>query len=531
MKNKLVLPILIGLAATLGLLIGMFMNYPSRQFTLAQDETGEREQKIRQIIDYIDFEYVDDVNTDSLLDITITDLLRRLDPHSTYIPLDEVAANEENIKGSFEGIGIEFRIFRDTLTVITVLENGPSDRAGLKAGNRILFADGEALFGSEVTNQKVIERLKGEAGSKVKLDLYEPQSGRSFSKIVKRGEVPLKSVQAAFMLNDETGYIKLIRFAETSDREVEEAIRKLKAKGVHQLVLDLRDNPGGLLGAARDIADNFLGKNKMIVFTRDRDERKNEIYATSEGLFEKGKLVVLINEGSASASEIVAGAVQDNDRGVLVGRKSFGKGLVQEEIQLKDGSRMRLTTQRYYTPTGRSIQKPYGDYDEAFLKKNGYHDELPHQDSLRLKVNEFRTPSGRKVYGGGGIMPDVQVPFDTSRTAALIYHVSLATNLDSKAFLYVDENRGKLTEWNVEEFKKDFTVDETVIEFFFNEQRDMVEKLDSTTYDVLTARIKASIASNLYGNEGYIKVYHSHDPIIQEALHQLSGEYPWLIKP
>ncbi|MGB0175543.1 MAG: S41 family peptidase, partial [Owenweeksia sp.] len=510
-----------------GLLIGMFLNFPTRKFGMAGTDQGQRQQKIRQIIDYIDFEYVDDVNTDSLLDITITDLLRRLDPHSTYIPLDEVAANEESIRGSFEGIGVEFRIFRDTLTVVNVIKGGPSDKAGLKAGNRILFADGEALFGETVNNQKVINTLKGAAGSRVKLDIYAPQTGKSFSKTVKRGEVPLKSVQASFMVDDKTGYIRLMRFSETSDQELKGALKKMLAQGADRLLLDLRDNPGGLLGAARDIADQFLTKDDMIVFTRDRENKKSEIYATGKGLFEKGKLVVLINEGSASASEIVAGAIQDNDRGILVGRRSFGKGLVQEEIRLNDGSRMRLTTQRYYTPTGRSIQKPYGDYDQGFLKRNGYNKDLPTQDSSSVARNEFSTPAGRKVYGGGGITPDVEVPFDTSRTAALIYHVSLMTNLDDKAFMYVDQNRSRLEKISRKEFNKSFVVNDTILEFFFGSKMSSTEKLDEQTQKVLITRIKATIASNLYGNASYIEVYFGEDPMIKEALRQLDKDYSW----
>lgn len=515
------------MAVAFGLLIGIFLNFPARKFGVAQTEQGQREQKIRQIIDYIDFEYVDNVNTDSLLDITITDLLRRLDPHSTYIPLDEVAANEEGIRGSFEGIGVEFRIFRDTLTVVSVIEGGPSEKAGLRAGNRILYADGEALFGSEINNSKVISTLKGVAGSKVKLDIYAPGSAKSFSKTIKRGKVPINSVQASFMANDTTGYIRLIRFSETTAGELKDALKDIHDKGATRLIFDLRDNPGGLLGAARDVADQFLSEGEMIVFTMDREDRKNEIFATNKGLFEKGKLVVLINEGSASASEIVAGAIQDNDRGVLVGRKSFGKGLVQEEIQLSDGSRMRLTTQRYYTPTGRSIQKPYSDYNKSFLKRNGYQKDLPEQDSGSVAHSEFKTPAGRKVYGGGGIMPDVEVPFDTSRTAALIYHVSLMTNLDDKAFLYVDENRAALQKMSRDEFRSGFEVNDSVMTFFFGKNMEMGEKLDEQTLNVLTTRIKATIASNLFGNSSYIEVYFSEDPMIREALKQLDETYGW----
>jgi carboxyl-terminal processing protease len=501
------------LAIVFGLLIGMFLDFPAKRLVLSENEA--REEKIKQIIDYVDFEYVDQVNTDSLLDITITDLLRKLDPHSTYIPLEEVAANEESIKGSFEGIGIEFKIFRDTLAIVNVLEGGPSSEAGLKAGSRILFADNQRLFGEDISNNKIIGTLKGKSGTKVKLDIYNPMDKKRYEKTIKRGKVPIKSVITRFMLNDSVGYLKLVRFAETSASEVEGALKYLNAQGAERLIFDLRDNPGGLLSAARDISDEFLGKGELIVFTKDRKDARNEIYAKSKGLFEEGDVVILLNEGSASASEIVAGALQDNDRAFVIGRRSFGKGLVQEEMTLKDGSKIRLTTQRYYTPTGRSIQKPYEDYNQS----NRY-------DSYRKTTVDssraFVTPKGKKVYGGGGIAPDFEVPFDTSKTASILYHFSMRVNFDDKSFSYVDINRSALAKYSKKSFIESFEVSEDILQFYFEKNVEKVKKLDAEILKILKLRIKSFIAYNLFDNGVYLESYSGQDPFVKKALEILT---------
>lgn len=521
-NNKILLPIFISLAVVLGLLIGMFLDFPAKKLSLTENEL--REQKIKQIINYVNFEYVDRVNTDSILDLTITDLLRKLDPHSTYIPLDEVSANEETIKGSFEGIGIEFKIYRDTLAVVNVLDGGPSSSAGLKAGNRILYADNERLFGEDIDNEKVIGTLKGKSGTQVKLEIYDPIERKTFQKTIRRGQVPIKSVITGFMLDEATGYLKLIRFAETSTAEIRKSLKSLKAKGAKNIVLDLRDNPGGLLSAARDISDEFLEKEKLIVFTKDRENIKHEVFATSNGLYEEGEIVILINEGSASASEIVAGALQDNDRAIIVGRKSFGKGLVQEEITLKDGSKIRLTTQRYYTPTGRSIQKPYQEYEGKYL----YKEQKEKVDSSNLR-NEFTTPNGKKVYGGGGIMPDVKVPFDTSKTAAVLYHLSLRTDFDEKAFYYVDRNRSKLEVYSKEEFINNFNVDKEILEFFFDSSIERFYSTNERIQKIVKLRVKSFIAYNLFDNSVYLEAYSIEDPFIQKAMEVLKVESDSLI--
>tara|TARA_R110002096_G_scaffold431885_1_gene647659 strand:- start:65664 stop:67232 length:1569 start_codon:yes stop_codon:yes gene_type:complete len=522
MKNKSnLLPIYFAVFALFGLCIGMFLDFPMKKLGLSANEA--REKKVKQIINYVDFEYVDKVNTDSLLDLTITDLLKRLDPHSSYIPLEEVEKSDEGIKGSFDGIGIEFKIFRDTLIVVKVIEGGPSSKAGLRAGQRILFANDERLFGADITNQYIIGKLKGESGSKVVLDLWDKTNKESGSikKTVVRGKVPLKSLAASFLINDSVGYLKLLRFAQTSKDEVHTALKELKKGGAKNIIFDLRDNPGGLLSAANSISDEFLEEGKLIVFTKDRKDKKRETYSTKKGLFKNGSIAVIINEGSASASEIVAGALQDNDRAIIVGRKSFGKGLVQEEITLEDGSKIRLTTQRYYTPTGRSIQKPYADYDERYIMGMGYDQGLPNQDSLELNV-KFTTPGGKVVFGGGGIQPDVLVPFDTSRQATLLYHLALRANMANKAFSYVDQNRNSLKDWTKAEFVEAFNIDSEILEFFFNAFSDKIMEMGEEVVAALKLRIKANIAANMYGNSAYLEVYHQNDPLIKKALESLN---------
>lgn len=524
MKNKVLYPILLALAVCLGIAIGSLLNFPDR--SLALNAEGKREQKLRQIMRYIDYEYLDPVNADSLLDETIHSLLEQLDPHSVYIPADQVRANQESIQGSFVGIGVEFRIYRDSLYLVRIMEEGPSARAGLRAGERILQADTVALHGAALNNQKVLETLKGPDGSKVRLRLYDPIEQHERQVEVVRGEVPVKSVTGAFMLNDSVGMIQLTKFTQRSGQEVDQALRQLKARGLRHLVLDLRNNPGGLLSAAEEISDQFLDKEALIVFTKDRGNQKRAIYASRKGQFEKGKLIVLINGGSASASEIVAGAVQDNDRGLLIGRRSFGKGLVQEEITLSDGSRMRLTTQRYFTPTGRSIQKAYEDYDPGFLAAHNW--QTPGAtDSSASSPEQFETPAGRTVLGGGGIRPDIRISMDSGAYNRLLYHLAMTVNLDQKAFEYVDQNRAYFNQYNQESFIADFAVDSLVLQHFFG-------ALDPQTISphwqaempAVKERLKAFLGYNLYGPETYLQIFSGNDPYVQTALQQLE-EFNW----
>ena len=512
--KKFTYPIFIGAALALGIGIGSFLNFPVKPISLV--ESQERESKLRQIIDYINYEYVDEVNTDSLLDLTIDDLLKKLDPHSSYISSELAAKSEETMRGSFEGIGVEFKLYRDSLTVIHAIEGGPSEKAGISKGERILKADGIALFGSEVSSEDVISTLKGTSGSKVVLEVYDPQSAKVRSVEVTRDAIAINSVPMDFMLDQETGYIKLLRFAQTSTKEMRSAIKRLKSQGANSLILDLRDNPGGLLVSAREIADEFLENDKLIVFTKERDGTMHNYKSSSRGGWKKGELVVLINGNSASASEIVAGAIQDNDRGWIVGERSFGKGLVQEEITLDDGSRLRLTTQKYYTPSGRSIQKPYESY-ESYGGHGYLGGEGSFQSSSDLSREEFFTLGGRKVYGGGGIAPDKKVLRDSSNARTFIYHLGLITNFDDRAFAYIDRNRELLEQWDEDRFVEDFEVSDEILDYFFDMHANTINNQSSHTQELVKDRIKAFMAYNLFGSVAFQRIYARHDPYVSTA--------------
>jgi len=520
--SKIYLPIIIAMAIVTGIYIGKRMDYSVRPVALMDQDI--REQKLHQIINYIDYDYVDAVNTDSLLDLTISDLLKKLDPHSTYIAKQDVQRSEESIKGSFEGIGIEYIIYKDTLTVLRTLPDGPSVKAGLKSGDRIYAVDETNLIEQNIPQEDLTTLLKGEGGSKVKLSVYRPLAKKNYTITVTRGRVPLNSVNVSYMLNDSVGLIKLDRFSETSTGEFISALRKLKKAGMRFLILDLRDNPGGLLKAAVSISDQFLDDKKLIVYTKERSGNVQYTYADKKGDFEKGKLIVLINEGSASASEIVAGALQDNDRATIVGRRSFGKGLVQEEMELKDGSRMRLTTARYYTPTGRSIQKPYDNGYAAYQKesqnryKNG---ELMEADSIKFADQEkFTTPGGHIVYGGGGITPDVFVPIDTTgKSLGWLYHYFGYGQLDRFAFEYVDKRRAEFNAYSLQEYRASFDVSDTIIKevLAFTGLEIGLDGINEPTMLILKTRIKALIARNLWGEAGLYPILYTNDPMVLKA--------------
>jgi carboxyl-terminal processing protease len=362
-ENKY-LPIVVGGIFALGIFIGSLSNSPTSKTFFAKNTTKE---KLNKLIDFIDNEYVDDVNTDSIVNLTVNNILAKLDPHSVYIPPQEQAQIEETMKGAFVGIGINFYMFKDSLAVITPVKDGPSARAGIKAGDRILFADKTKLFGRKLPNDSLFAKLKGEAGSPIDLTIYRKAERKKIKITLKRDVIPLKSVDVALRLNETTGYIKMNRFSGTTYDEFKTALASLKKQGISNLVVDVRDNGGGYMEQAIAIADEFLKDKELIVFTKSKKEATEKTYATKKGSFETGKVFVLINENSASASEILAGAIQDNDRGTIVGRRSFGKGLVQREMDFNDGSAVRLTIARYYTPTGRSIQKPYSKGNEEYF--------------------------------------------------------------------------------------------------------------------------------------------------------------------
>ena len=422
--------------------------------------SNSKKEKLNKLIDYIDYEYVDEVNTDSIVDLTVDRILSNLDPHSTYIPKENLQEITDSMNGSFVGVGISFAILKDSLVVVEVMKGGPSEEVGIQSGDRILFAENDSLFGKQVNNQKVIEKLKGEAGTEVKLKIFRDNEILDFE--ITRGRVPLKSVIASYLLDHSIGYIKIDRFTETTHSEFKKALITLLDDGIKELILDLRDNPGGIMQSAEQIADEFLGDDKLIVYTENKKGRIDRTYATSKGNFEQGKVYVLMNENSASASEIIAGALQDNDKGTIVGTRSFGKGLVQKEMYLGDGSAVRLTISRYYTPTGRSIQRDYTngkqDYYARYMERyqNGELDNvdsIPVIDSLR-----FITPAGKVVYGGGGIIPDVFVPKDRNTDNELVSFLSKTVFLRDFIFEYLDTNRSEYSALSRNDYFYDFVI-------------------------------------------------------------------------
>ncbi|MEN8186878.1 MAG: S41 family peptidase [Bacteroidota bacterium] len=516
-KTKIYLPLIIGLSIAIGILIGNSLNFQKKSVQFFG--VSRQENKIKRLIDYIEYDYVDEVDTDSLLDVTIEDMLGRLDPHSVYIPPREHDRITETMNGKFVGIGIQFRMFKDSLTVVKVLENGPSKKAGLKAGDRILMANTDTLFGKNLSSNYIISKLKGKPDTKVDLMVYRKSENKNIPFTINRGEVPIESLDAFYMLNDSLGYIKINKFAATTYDEFKVALDNLLDKGMQELVLDLRQNPGGFLQVATQIVDEFLEDDKLVVFTKDKRNKIDKTFATDKGEFENGQIYVLIDGGSASASEIIAGALQDNDKGTIIGRRSFGKGLVQQEMDLGDGSAIRLTVSRYYTPTGRSIQKPYDhngskEYFNEFTKR--FHDgELVYADSI--KVNDtlkYTTPKGKIVYGGGGIIPDVFVPLDTTQFINRIHY----GKLNDFVFDYIDSHRDDFIDYSFEEFENNFDNDEKIYDTYINGLSNDFHEIEIDNEDNLKMYLKALFAQQLFDSSAYYKVIYKDDKMLKKVL-------------
>ncbi len=519
-KYSYLIPTLIAAALALGIFVGgklHFNDTPERLFT-----TNSKKDKLNRLIDYIDYEYVDDVNTDSIVDVTVNSILEKLDPHSVYIPEKDMTRVSENMKGDFVGIGVNFYPYRDTIAVIRAIKNGPSFVKGIKPGDRILMADNDTLFGKGMPSDIIVDKLKGKEGSPVKLTVYRQSEDKTFSVTVNRGVGPIKSVKAQYMLKDDMGYFKVNRFAESTFKEFKLALKKLQKKGAKKLVLDLRDNPGGYLGIAEQMADEFLKEGKLILFTKNKKGKIDKTYATDSGSFEDKPIYVLINERSASASEIIAGALQDNDIGTIVGRRSFGKGLVQREMALGDGSAVRLTVSRYYTPTGRSIQKTYAkgskDYYKRFTER--YHSgEMISVDSIKVADSlKFTTPKGKIVYGGGGIVPDVFVPIGTNEEEAVESMDSLGF-LSFFVFEHLDEDRNRYNQYTEKEFVNEFRVDDILFEKFVDYSVNRNLKMNFYDFeDSIKLYLKAALADQLFNEDIHAKIKSSEDAMLQKVL-------------
>ena len=457
-KNRY-LPLLMALSTIVGIIIGTFYanHFSGNRLNIINSGSN----RLNNLLHIIDDQYVDTVNIDSLVDKAIPQILADLDPHSVYINAKDAQAVGDDLKGSFSGVGIEFVIRNDTLRVQGVIKNGPAERAGILAGDKIVSIDDKPFVGKEVTNEEAMKRLKGQKDTKVKIGVirYGEKKMRTFS--VTRGDIPMHSVMATYMLDDNTGYIRIKSFGENTYPEVLVALAQLSQEGFSRLVIDLRDNTGGYLQSAVQIINEFLPKDKLIVYTKGRDKlivytkgRKSprqDYRSDGKGSYQNMPLVVLINEGSASASEIFAGAIQDNDRGTIIGRRSFGKGLVQQQIGFTDGSLIRLTVARYYTPSGRCIQKPYVPGEDSQyqgdLAQRYEHGEFFSQDSIKHEGPAYHTSLGRLVYGGGGITPDIFVPEDTLAMTSYYKQAAMNGLILQFAFAYTDNNRQKLSEF------------------------------------------------------------------------------------
>ena len=445
-KTNRFMPLIMALCIVVGMLIGNFYanHFSGNRLNIINSGSN----RLTNLLHIIDDQYVDKVTIDSLVNNAIPLILSELDPHSVYISAKEAQATNDELKGSFTGIGVEFTIRQDTIHIQNVIKNGPAERAGLLAGDKVVSVDDKPFVGSIVTNQEAMHRLKGPKNTKVKVGVVRYGSKKVQTFTITRGEIPQKSIAATYMIDDSTGYIRIKNFGETTYPELLIALETLSQQGFKNLVIDLRDNTGGYLTSAIQIANEFLPKNKLIVYTQGHKSPKQEYRSDGHGSYQKIPLIVLINEVSASSSEIFAGAMQDNDRATIIGRRSFGKGLVQQQIGFPDGSLIRLTIARYYTPSGRCIQKPYTtgddkDYEQDLLTRYR-HGEFFSQDSIKHTGPAYHTGIGRVVYGGGGITPDIFVAEDTLDMTSYYKEASMSGLILQFAFTYTDDNRPKL---------------------------------------------------------------------------------------
>ncbi len=523
MKNtKKYLPVIVFSCIGAGIMVGGMLNFPQETGPAIGISRNDHRTKLNRLIDFIESEYVDDVNTDSIVDVTVDDILSRLDPHSVYIPSSEQNEVAEYMKGDFVGIGVNFYMYNDSVAVIKPIAGGPSEKAGIKAGDRILYAGNSKLYGRKLPADSLFSKLKGEEGSKVQLTVYRKSTDKVLKFNVTRSVVPIKSVEAAVMIGPETGYIKINRFAETTYEEFREALLKLKSRGARELAIDVRDNGGGYMEMANEIADELLPNNQLIVFTKNKKGRVNKTFATSRGNFHTGKVFILINENSASASEILAGAVQDNDRGLVVGRRSFGKGLVQREMDFTDGSAVRLTVARYYTPSGRSIQKDYANGTESYFtdfEKRFNNGELYNKDSIKIADTlKFKTRNGRIVYGGGGIVPDVFVPLEVEHGHESVGYLMQSGAVGHFVFEQIDARRTYFESLTYPKFLQVMEQD-TYVAAFRQYLADNGLFLSLQKNTALVKRyLTAEFARQLFDEEKYFEITLKEDPMIKEVL-------------
>ena len=526
MKETNIRPIWAVLLLLLGVLMGLYLNVASRKNAVVV----EGGTKFDEVMWYVDQNYVDVLDAKKLEEEAVVAMMDELDPHSAYVSQEEFNEVNDPLLGSFDGIGVQFRLEKDTIAIVNVIKGGPSEKVGILAGDRILYVDDTLVAGKKLTNDDVMRKLKGPKGTKVSVKVLRRGVDDLFDYTITRDAIPTYSVDIAYMLDDRVGYLKLSKFSATTVDEFKKAARNLLGQGMQQLVFDLRGNTGGYLTAAVEIADEFLPKGSLIVYTEGRNRPRQYMKARRHGMLEDLPVVVLIDGESASASEIVAGALQDNDRGTIIGRRSFGKGLVQEQIMLRDQSAIRLTVARYYTPTGRCIQKPFDGDREKYLYEsyeryeNG---ELFHPDSIHFADSlKFTTPKGKTVYGGGGIMPDIYVPLVDDSTQYYFNRIVNLGLLYQYAFDYTDRNRQMLKQYKtVEAFDKGFLVSDAMFDALVHlaDEKGVVgsEEQRQEARREANTLLKAYIARNLFDDEGFYPIYAPMDEILQRALEEL----------
>ncbi len=528
-KNNRFMPIWLALCVVAGIVIGSF--YTSHFSGNRLNIINSGSSRLSNLLHIIDDQYVDSVNIDDLVEKAIPQILAELDPHSVYISAKDVAKATDDLKGSFSGVGIEFTIRQDTIRVQNIVKNGPAEKAGILAGDKIVAIDGKPFVGKIVTDDEAKHRLKGPKDSKVRIGIlrYGEKNIRQFT--VTRGDIPMKSISATYMLNDSVGYMRIKSFGEKTYAEMLASLQKLTILGADKLVIDLRDNTGGLLERAVQMANEFLPKNRLIVYTQGRKSPRAEYRTNGKGSYQHIPLVVLINEGSASSSEIFAGAMQDNDRATIIGRRSFGKGLVQQQIGFPDGSMVRLTIARYYTPSGRCIQKPYKpgdetDYDQDLLSRY-QHGELFSRDSIKHTGPAYHTVGGRTVYGGGGITPDVFVPEDTSTVTSYYKQAAISGLIIQYAYKYTDENRPILSRFTEMKPLAEYLNGRNLVNDFANyaERYGLRRRnnLISRSHTLLENYINSRIIYNILDEQAWNQYLNQDDPDIKAAIKTLSS--------
>ena len=535
-KNRY-MPIMLAVSIVVGIMIGTFYanHFSGNRLNIINSGSN----RLNNLLHIIDDQYVDKVNLDSLVEKAIPQILAELDPHSVYMSAKDVQATNDDLKGSFSGVGIEFVIREDTIHVQAVIKNGPAERAGLLAGDKIVTIDDSTFVGKEVTNQEAMRRLKGPKDTKVKIGVmrYGQKGIRQFT--VTRGEIPQRSITSTYMVDDHTGYIRIKNFGETTYGELLVALATLSQQDFDNLIIDLRDNTGGYLDRAIQISNEFLPKNKLIVYTQGRKSPRQEYRSDGHGSYQQIPLVVLINEGSASAAEIFAGAMQDNDRATIIGRRSFGKGLVQQQIEFNDHSLIRLTIARYYTPSGRCIQKPYEpghdqDYELDLITRYE-HGEFFSQDSIKHTGPQYHTNNGRIVYGGGGITPDIFIPEDTLGITSYYKEAAMSGLILQFAFTYTDDNRAKLSALKSVKEMETYLKRQNILEQFvvyadkngLKRRNLMIQK----SQKLLERFVVSRIIYNIHSEQAWTEYLNQDDPVIQETLRLFHNEGAFPQKP